>query len=360
MAVAPEPSPEQNDPVLGPFLLATSEEAARSLLSELIAEHVRPVARDIAFSRLRSASDAPDGLAEVDDIGSEVVVQLVERLRDLRNHECSVPVANLRAYVASTTQNLLNHHVRQKYPERSRLKNRLRYVLNHEPGLALWQHPSGAWLCGLRQWAATSLAPRSIADLEQFEQQLRHQIDIRKVDLRQLLEALFQLSGQPLEVDQLVDLTAKVMGIRDVRRIEIEDDEKGEAWNSLPDHRVDIASEIEQRSYLDSLWHEICELRPNQRVAVLLNLRDRSGQDMLPLFALTGVASLRQVADALEMPMDKFAQVWNRLPLDDATIAARLGVTRQQVINLRKSARERLSRRMANRWWGTGKKYAGR
>jgi hypothetical protein len=34
------------------------------------------------------------------------------------------------------------------------------------------------------------------------------------------------------------------------------------------------------------------------------------------------------------------------LPLDDATIAGLLGLTRQQVINLRKSARERLARRL--------------
>jgi len=34
------------------------------------------------------------------------------------------------------------------------------------------------------------------------------------------------------------------------------------------------------------------------------------------------------------------------LPLEDAAIAERLGLTRQQVINLRKSARARLARRM--------------
>lgn len=32
--------------------------------------------------------------------------------------------------------------------------------------------------------------------------------------------------------------------------------------------------------------------------------------------------------------------------MDDRSIAARLGLSRQQVINLRKSARERLSRRL--------------
>jgi hypothetical protein len=41
------------------------------------------------------------------------------------------------------------------------------------------------------------------------------------------------------------------------------------------------------------------------------------------------------------------AAVWNELPLEDAVIAERLGATRQQVINLRKCARARLSRRLA-------------
>jgi hypothetical protein len=43
---------------------------------------------------------------------------------------------------------------------------------------------------------------------------------------------------------------------------------------------------------------------------------------------------------------DKLAEIWNDLPLDDLRIASMLGVSRQQVINFRKSARVKLSRRM--------------
>jgi len=41
-------------------------------------------------------------------------------------------------------------------------------------------------------------------------------------------------------------------------------------------------------------------------------------------------------------------EIWSDLPLDDMTIAGRLDLTRQQIINLRKSTRLRLSRRMNN------------
>jgi hypothetical protein len=61
------------------------------------------------------------------------------------------------------------------------------------------------------------------------------------------------------------------------------------------------------------------------------------------------VASFEDLASALDITTDDLASLWNGLPLDDLTIAARLGVTRQQVINLRKSARERLERRTRQR-----------
>jgi hypothetical protein len=48
----------------------------------------------------------------------------------------------------------------------------------------------------------------------------------------------------------------------------------------------------------------------------------------------------------LEISADEFAAVWNDLPIEDARIAELLGLTRQQVINARKSGRERLARRL--------------
>ncbi|MFI5179332.1 MAG: hypothetical protein ACHQO8_12240, partial [Vicinamibacterales bacterium] len=62
---------------------------------------------------------------------------------------------------------------------------------------------------------------------------------------------------------------------------------------------------------------------------------------------LTGIATIRQIAEVLDIPALDLAALWSELPLDDTRIGARLKLTRQQVINLRKSARERLSRRMA-------------
>ena len=145
-------------------------------------------------------------------------------------------------------------------------------------------------------------------------------------------------------------MAAKIWDIQDMRQVENDDAGDGEVWNRLPDPRVNVATLVERRMYLAALWKEICELRPLQRVALLLNLHDASGQDMLPLFILVDIAHLPEIAASLDMPVQEFAELWESLPLDDTAIAQRLGITRQQVINLRKSARERLARRMAKSW----------
>jgi hypothetical protein len=84
----------------------------------------------------------------------------------------------------------------------------------------------------------------------------------------------------------------------------------------------------------------------SQRAALLLNLRDRQGRGCLALFPALGIATFRQMAEALEMSAEKLAELCNGLPLEDAKIAELLQVTRRQVINARKSARQRLTRRL--------------
>lgn len=92
------------------------------------------------------------------------------------------------------------------------------------------------------------------------------------------------------------------------------------------------------------MWEEILQLPARQRAALLLNLRDAQNRDVIHLLPETGTATEEEIAEALEMPLERFAEMWRKLPLDDASIAAQLGVTRRQVINLRKAARARVWR----------------
>ena len=82
---------------------------------------------------------------------------------------------------------------------------------------------------------------------------------------------------------------------------------------------------------------------------MLLNLRDDQGRDRLALLTLTGLATRGDLARLLELPEPELAELWGDLPLDDRTLALRFDLTARQVINLRKSARARLARRLRTR-----------
>ena len=269
---------------------------------------------------------------------------------DLRDKPEPVAISNFQGYVAAIVHNSCNHYLRRMLPVWCRVKNQLRYVLNHHAGFAMWEDARGDWLCGFAKWKSgrTRWTKPAGAALESIRRKAYGRADLRQMRPAELLDVFFMISNQPLEMEQLVGLVAEAWGVQDSRRIENTEEDSKEVWKSIPDPRSDTAAVVERRMYLAALWKEMCELRPMQRTALLLNLRERTGQDMLPMLVMVGVATLREIAESLDMPLKALQEMWDDLPLDDMAIAQRLGVTRQQVINLRKSARERLARRMAD------------
>lgn len=339
------------DALLLPLLRSGSEGG----LARLIEEHAAPIIRGVIRGKLRGAraGDNPSG-QEAEDLYGEVVVQLLRRLRAFVSDPDGHPIGDFRGYVAVTTYNACNLYLRQKYPARWRLKNRLRYTLSRRDDFALWQVDDGDWLCGLRAWrdwpedlpdAAGRL--RRLADDPDAPHRAELTDAARESELPDLLRAAFAHLGGPVRLDDLLGVVADLRGVSDpVLTVELSDGrESAGRSRGAEASDADFADEVERRSYLRRLWEEITQLPPAQRAALLLNLRD-AHEGVTWLLPLAGVASVRQIAEAVAVPAEQFAALWNQLPLDDATIAELLGVTRQQVINLRKSARARLARRM--------------
>jgi hypothetical protein len=138
----------------------------------------------------------------------------------------------------------------------------------------------------------------------------------------------------------LVDAFASVMGLPEEPFVGVELlRERGET--------DDTQSRLEAREYLERLWLEIAALPVRQRQALLLQLRLEDGESAARVLAALGVVPLRSLAEGIGLPLSDLVAMWNELPLSDEHIARMLGVVRQKVINLRKSARDRLARRMA-------------
>ncbi|HVG20076.1 MAG TPA: hypothetical protein VNI02_13580, partial [Blastocatellia bacterium] len=230
------------------------------------------------------------------------------------------------------------------------LKNRLQYLLTRQRGFALWQDEYGKLAAGFAAWqgqkkAVTAVRLDQLSDDEELLAHIRMLKSGKNQVLGDALAAIFNHLGGPIEFDELVSALAALLRIRDQPIESISENEDAVAFQSAAGE-PDPAWRVEKRIFLQRLWEELQQLPPNQRAALLLNLKDADGRGCIALFPVTGIATLRQLADAVEMSADRFAELWNELPLEDARIAELLGLTRQQVINARKSGRERLTRRL--------------
>jgi hypothetical protein len=335
---------QRTDALLLPFLQATTEAESERLLTSLFAEQAGPIINGIIRSKLHAADAVDDRLRwqDADDVYGEVVAQLLTRLRELKSSPSDATIESFPNYVAVTTYNACHHHLRRKYPQRWRLKNRLRYLLTHQPELGLWEAADGTWLCGFAEFREQEKVRPVAAGALHKLLSTNSADDIPRSGLTDLVFAILKLIKEPVELDALVNTVAELQGIKDLPLVTNDEHEES---THVSDSHTQLTTEVERRSYLQRIWSEILNLPTGQRVALLLNLRDLH-EGVIILLPVTGVATIRQIAEAVAMPAEEFAKLWNDLPIDDSAIAIRLGVTRQQVINLRKSARARLARRM--------------
>jgi hypothetical protein len=271
--------------------------------------------------------------ADVGDLESMISLRLLHKLRRIAASPAE-GVEDLERYIATVSYNVVNDYLRRRFPERTRHKNRLRYVLTHDARLALWNAPVGQ-VAGLKEWEGSVTAATAVT-LDPRQTTARTTATMRdKQRPADALQALFGVAGAPVELETLVDYTAVLWDVP-----------LGPAEVALVDEHETAPLQMERRELLRALWREIEQLLPMQRKALLLNLRDDESVNVVGLAVLTGTARFDDVAAALEMTAAQLSEIWDELPLDDLRIAALLNVTRQQVINLRKSARERLQRRL--------------
>ena len=91
----PEPLPE-GDALLREFISQEDTRSAEILLARLLSEFAEPLIRRVIRAKLLGSEERQDA----DDVGSEVLLQLTYRLRNLRDAKDLSAIANFMAYVA--------------------------------------------------------------------------------------------------------------------------------------------------------------------------------------------------------------------------------------------------------------------
>jgi RNA polymerase sigma factor (sigma-70 family) len=335
------------DPLLEPLLSPAGNEETDQFLSELIATHAEPVIKGIIRHKLHLNSHRGIEQADADDIHQEVVVQLLAALQQLRQQPAAHPIGDLRGLTAVIAHRACSRWMRRRFPERHALKNRLSYLLTRHRGFALWKSENSRLMAGFAMWqnrmdAATEEQLERLSDDEALLARIRLLNSGKPANWSGALTAIFDRLGAPIEIDRLVGVLGAALQIED-RPIESIDQMQEAAELEASGGP---ARQTEKRIFLQRLWEEVRQLPLNQRAALLLNLRDHEGRGCLALLPALGIATFHQVAETLEMRAEELAELCNGMPLADKQIAELLQLTRRQVINARKSARQRLSRRL--------------
>ena len=338
------------------FLRAGDKSESENLLSLLIREHAEPIIAGIIKNKLRVSLNPSEGSSRNQDaleMAGDVRAAVLAELQGLKAGAPGRAVSSFQNYVAVKTYSACADYFRAKNPQRRRLKDQLRHHLKRNRIFALWEGEDKRRLCGLRAWRS---AEPHTSRSDRLQRLLAEPLSVfgasesasaggvsRPAPV-ELLTAIFESVGHPIEFDQLVSIAAAVWGIKDQPPESFDQD--GKAFAGLIDSATRADAVVEQRLYLQRLWVEVAALPPLQRGALLLNLRDAQGGSVIAFIPHLGIASKQEMAEMLSMSAEQFSALWDELPLDDASIARLFGVTRQQVINLRKTARERLARRM--------------
>jgi DNA-directed RNA polymerase specialized sigma24 family protein len=337
------------DPLLEPLLWQTGKQEADAMLGEVIRTHAVPVIVSVIRYKLHLPHRPESGQTDFEDLSQEAVVQLLAELQKFQQQPDDHPVEDIRGLAAVIAYRACSGWMRRRFPERHAFRNHLYYLLTRQKGFALWRNEKGKLIAGFAAWRGQkNVAAREVVEQISSDAHLVSQIRLIKSGSRQseagrVLAELFDRLGNPVEFDRLVGFLAGLLTIEDKPSESTADDEAVFATKAAGG--PDTAWLVEKRIFLERLCEEVRLLPRNQRAALLLNLRGTEG-GCIALFPATGVASIRQLAEMLEIGVDELALLWNQLPLNDGRIGELLNLTRQQVINARKSARERLTRQL--------------
>lgn len=313
----------------------SADERREGTIAELIETRVKPIVKGLLRRKLlvsMSLSDDRRDNQDALDVMGDIISQVIPKLR---SDKADRSIDNLDAYVRTVTVNAYHQYLRRKYPHRLRITNQLRYLLTHRKDLALWE--SSGWLCGLSEWRTQELHPVGSEQLTAVLEEVKNTCGTGSKDLPNLAMNIFAAAKRPLAFTDLVSVVLTVSGITETEHQEL---------SSSVSSGEDLAAELEQRDLLKRLWEDVLQLPLRHRCALLLNLRNSRGEGLISLLPATRIATIRRIASVLEFEPEEFAKIWNELPWDDNRIAEHLVLSRQQVINLRQSARTALKRRL--------------
>jgi hypothetical protein len=338
---------------------------------------VRSIVRDELQVGLRSDDDRrenQDALELVQDVYSDLTEAVAAN---------SDGIHDVKSYAAKVTYNACAEYLRHLYPARTRLRNKIHYFLTHQTGFAVWETQQMEICCGYagwrnalpanagdvqaliaepaRIWASSSRPDRPKAS--KGSGPIRGEVkalDVMKAaDWSALVEEILDALARPLKLSHLVAIASTLFRVKD----EPPDTPMEPSINPRFD---DVVYRKEQ---MQRLWQVLQNFEHRWLMAFLLNLPGltKEARGEIEAFESSEVATRDQIGRLLGMigqeyedlgyetpqwppdpgsPEARLGSAWPFLPREDTLIARALRCEKQQVINLRQVAIQKIACRM--------------
>lgn len=321
-----------------------AERMAESEIDHVIRTVADPLVRKILTQRMNfvlgvflKTSCRPDA----EDLYQTVMLKVAGFLAAIEVKNQRPSQQELRGYVAKIAHNVCNDYLREKYPRRNRLKDRVRDLLRRHRDFGIWDGPHGM-LYGFGSQRGRGEGPRAGELLREICERPAESDQKAEYpsDLSSLMAELFRRAGGPIEADRLIQMMSEILGVRDRPGESIDDLERSASPPSMRSN--DGFDRVASQQLLLRIWQALCELTVSQRRAYLYIQTDYEGQSLLHVLVREQVVVLSEILEKLELSREELISVMGRVPMDTTLAAIELGTTNRLVAKWRHKAVKRV------------------
>jgi hypothetical protein len=347
-------------------LLDSKNETERvRLFDETIRMRTAPLVRKILWQKLGFYLDL-DGRSpnrpEAEALYNQILLCLRQRLGHMVAEPERFPIDDYTQCVISVANDECQNFLRAKSPPRARMRNNLRGMIKFHSEFKIWTDADGRSLCGFAAWEGRRISIASSGRLarlkenpESFRSKRFTHKSLQTAPYPTLVAEIFHYLGDPVRFEDLVELVSLFRQIEDQPSEPTEPPEKDQELQAPvpapPDgHALKMpqaGAGLEKKKVLEQLWEELKQLPPESRLTLCLSPFGEECEDLWDLLLTTEVVSLAELADGLEIPLERVMEIRQQAPMDSKTLADYLRVTTSRVNKWRfqaaKHLRERLS-----------------
>ena len=302
-----------NDSLLIPFLSVETEVTAEDCLNLLFEETIIPQIGKVLASYLTLTSD------DKDEIQSDALTRVLRKLRILRESYLSKtpfikPIRNFPAFISTVAFNCRKDFILRQKPEWRRIDYRLKRLKDEET--CEWHFfidDDEKELVGLKEKSKM----HSEIELEAIISRVK--ADYPKhwfLKEQKSVPIILEIADGALTKNELIRTILEITNTANSEEVEIPE----EMSEYLKTDKNDELIAKRQNVFLRRVWDEIKTFPPTQRKVLLLSLKESRKVEAITLLLKKRIASIKEIADVLEVSLEEFSDIFERLPLTSREI----------------------------------------